>query len=107
MITAARAEVLCPHSPHPPQREYHALSGKNQTERIATFKGSGDFIFGGVGKYVEKGLHDGKPAWQWSDDQARTPGFGPSTLGRLGFRETTPRGVRVQGLPFPRMSSTR
>ncbi|KIY97635.1 hypothetical protein MNEG_10326 [Monoraphidium neglectum] len=50
------------------QRDYHAPSGKNQSERVATFKGSGDFIFGGTGKFVEQGLHDRKPAWQWFDD---------------------------------------
>lgn len=50
------------------QRDYHRLSGKNQTERIATFKGSGEFIFGGQGKFVDEAIHDGKPAWQYFDD---------------------------------------
>ncbi|KAI8464147.1 MAG: POT family-domain-containing protein [Monoraphidium minutum] len=50
------------------QRDFHAPSGKNQTERTATFKGSGEFIFGGEGKFVEKSLWDGKPTWQYYDD---------------------------------------
>jgi hypothetical protein len=29
----------------------------------------GDFVFGGNGTYVEKGLYDGKPAWHYTDDR--------------------------------------
>ncbi|KAI8473357.1 MAG: hypothetical protein J3K34DRAFT_519024 [Monoraphidium minutum] len=52
------------------QRDYYAESGKNQSQRASTFKGVGDFVFGGDGSFTEKGLADGKPAWQYKDDRA-------------------------------------
>lgn len=33
-------------------------------------KGAGPFIFGGDGQFVEKGLYDGRPSWQFRDDPA-------------------------------------
>lgn len=51
------------------QRDFHQMYNKTQAERAATFKGAGEFVFGGDGWFTEKGLYDQKPAWQYKDDR--------------------------------------